>query len=86
MYGVIYLIHFPDDQDPKLQSLELYLTYEEAEQRTRDIASEFNGEYGEDFTQHATKKKPVAVMYNGEVTGYAFIQKVGSLAETEARS
>lgn len=86
MYGVIYLIHFPDNQDPEMQSLELYPTYEKAEQRTREIVSEFNEEYGEDFTQHATEKKPVAVMYNGEVTGYAFIQMVSNLAETKARS
>lgn len=85
MYGVIYLIHFPDNQDPEMQSLELYPTYEEAEQRSREIVSEFINEYGEDYTEYASEDEPVAIMYNGEVTGYAFVQKVSNLAETEAR-
>ncbi len=83
MYGVIYLIQFPDEQDPEIQSLELYPTYEEAEQRSREIVSEFINEYGEDQIEYATVDDPVTVMYNGEVTGYAFIEKVSNLADAE---
>ena len=84
MYGVIYLIQFPDDQDPEMQSLELYPTYEDAEKRTREIVSEFIDEYGEDDIEYATEDDPVTVMYNGEVTGFAFIERVSNLAEVEA--
>ena len=81
MYGVIYLIQYPDDQDPVMQSLELYPTYEAAEQRTREIVTEFIDEYGEDIIEYATERKPAAVACNGEVTGFAFIEKVRNSAE-----
>ena len=71
MYGVIYLIQFPDDQDPEMKSLELYPTYEEAEQRSREIVLEFIEEYGEGQIEYATEDNPVTVMYNGEVTGFS---------------
>lgn len=77
MYGVIYLIQFPDDQDLAMQSLE------EAEQRVREIVTEFIDEYGEDDIEYGTESNPVTIMYNGEVTGYAFIEKVSNHAETE---
>lgn len=83
MYGVIYLIQFPDDQDPAMQSLEVYAAYEEAEQRVHEIVTEFIDEYGEDDIEYGTESKPVTIMYNGEVTGYAFIEKISNLAETE---
>lgn len=84
MYGVIYLILFPEYEDPEMQSLELYPTYEEAEQRTREIVKESIEEYGEDDIEYATEKKHVAIMYNGEVTGFAYIEKVSNLADAEA--
>ena len=83
MYGVIYLIQFSDNQDPEMQSLELYSTYEEAEQRTHEIVTDFIDEYGEDDIEYGTESNPVTIMYNGEVTGYAFIEKVSNHAETE---
>lgn len=78
MYGVIYLIQFPENQNPEMQSLALYPTYEEAEQRTKEIVEEFIDDYGEDFIEYGTADNPVTVMYNGEVTGYVFIEKVSN--------
>ena len=34
---------------------------------------------GEDYIEHATKKNPVAVMGNGDVTGYVYIVKTHAL-------
>ena len=76
MYGVIYLIQYPEEQNPEMRSLELYPTYEKAEQRVRELVTEFINEYGEDYIEYGTDKKPLTIMYNGEVTGYAFVQKV----------
>ena len=76
MYGVVNIIQFPNMQDPEMLSLELFSTFEEAEKRTRDIAAQFIEEYGEDIIEYATVSNPVAVMFNGEVTAYAYIVKV----------
>lgn len=75
-YGVIYILNFPEQEDPKLVSLEMFGSYEEAQKRSQEIVEEFIEDYGEDFIQYATENEPVAIMYNGDVTGYAFIQKV----------
>lgn len=75
MYGVIYLLKFPDEEDPSLESLELFDTFEEAEKRTREIVAQFLEEYGDDYSKFATEKNPDAIMSNGEVVGYAFIRK-----------
>ena len=80
MYGVIYIICFPHKEDPKMQSLELFNSYDEAEKRTQEIIKEFIEEYGEDLTVYATPQKPVAIMFNGEVTAYAYIKKVSNNA------
>ena len=40
---------------------------------------EFIDDYGEDYIEHATKKNPVAVMGNGDVTGYVYIVKTHAL-------
>ncbi len=76
MYGVINMILFPDKHDPQLLSLELFPSFDEAKKRTRVIIEEFIDEYGEDYINNATEEKPIAIMYNGEVTAYAYIQKV----------
>lgn len=35
--------------------------------------------FPEDYIEHATKKNPVAVMGNGDVTGYVYIVKTHAL-------
>ena len=69
-----------------MQLLALYHTYEEAEQRIKEIVEEFIDEYDEEFVEYGTADNPVTVMYNGEVTGYVFIEKVSNPAETEIQS
>lgn len=76
MYGVIYMLQFPYPNDPKMQSLELFDTFDEAKDRTEELADVFIEEYGEEYIEHATVRRPVAIMSNGETIGYAFIQKV----------
>ena len=76
MYGVIYINDFPDEQNLNLVSLELFSTFEEAKKRTYEIADEFSEEYGIDDIEYATEENPVTIMFNGEITGYAYIQKV----------
>ena len=76
MYGVINIIKFPDFEDPRMLSLELFPTFDEAEKRTREIVEKFIEEYGEDYVEYATEKRPVAIMFNGDVIAYAFIEKV----------
>ena len=76
MYGVINIIKFPDFEDPRMLSLELFPTFVEAEKRTREIVEKFIEEYGEDYVEYATEKRPVAIMFNGDVIAYAFIEKV----------
>jgi len=78
MYGVIYIICFPHEQDPRMESLELFNSYDEAEKRTQEIIKEFIEIYDEDFTKYATPKDPVAIMFNGEVTAYAYIKEVSN--------
>ena len=80
MYGVIYIICFPHKEDPKMRSLELFNSYDEAEKRTQRIINEFIETYGEDSIEYATPEDPVAIMFNGEVTAYAYIEKVSNNA------
>lgn len=47
--------------------------------RSEEIIKEFIDDYGEDYIEHATKKNPVAVMGNGDVTGYVYIVKTHAL-------
>ena len=87
MYGVIYLMYCTGSQDLNVQSLELYPTYEKAEQRTREIVEEFIDDFGEDFIEYGTADYPVTVMENGgEVISYVFIEKVSDTAKTEMQS
>ena len=76
MYAVAYLIHFPDEEDPRMESIQLYPSFEQAEIRTRELIDDFVELYGEDMIEYATKESPVAVMYNGDVTAYAYIKEV----------
>ena len=76
MIGVVNLIVFPNSEDPKLRSLEIFNSFSEAKQRSEEIIEEFIEDYGEDWIEHATKEEPTAIMFNGEVTAYAYIIEV----------
>lgn len=76
MFAVAYLIHFPEEEDPRMESIQLYPSFDEAEKRTKELIDEFISDYGEDMIEYATKESPVAVMYNGDVTAYAYIKEV----------
>lgn len=78
MYGVSYIIQIPYEEEPRMKSLEIFKSYEEAEKRTKEIMGDFFEEYGEDesCTEYASRSKPTAVMSNGDVTGYIFIKEV----------
>ena len=56
-------------------SLELFSSFAKAKERSEEIIKEFIDDYGEDYIEHATKKNPVAVMGNGDVTGYVYIEE-----------
>ena len=75
IYGVVNMILFPEDEDPEMLSLELFSSFAKAKERSEEIIKEFIDDYGE----HATKKNPVAVMGNGDVTGYVYIVKTHAL-------
>ena len=75
IYGVVNMILFPEDEDPEMLSLELFSSFAKA----KEIIKEFIDDYGEDYIEHATKKNPVAVMGNGDVTGYVYIVKTHAL-------
>ena len=79
MYGVINIMMFPYNEDPEMQSLELFSSFDKARERSEEIIKEFVDDYGEDYIEHATKKNPVAVMGNGDVTGYIYIVKTHAL-------
>ena len=65
IYGVVNMILFP--------------SFAKAKERSEEIIKEFIDDYGEDYIEHATKKNPVAVMGNGDVTGYVYIVKTHAL-------
>ena len=71
IYGVVNMILFPEDEDPEMLSLELFSSFAKAKERSEEIIKE--------FIEHATKKNPVAVMGNGDVTGYVYIVKTHAL-------
>lgn len=73
IYGVVNIMLLPDREEPKLVSMQLYYSFEEAMDRSEEIIEEFIDDYGEDYIEHATRKRPVAIMDNGEVTGYVYI-------------
>lgn len=73
IYGVINIMSVPYDEKPEMESLELFTSFDKAVERSEEIIKEFIDEYGEDYIQHATKKKPVAIMGNGDLTGYVYI-------------
>lgn len=76
MYGVINMRMYPDREDPKLISLELFGSFAEAVERSEELMVQFREDYGEEYFEHAAERKPVAIMFNGEVTEYAYIAKV----------
>ena len=75
IYGVVNMILFPEDEDPEMLSLELFSSFAKAKERSEEIIKEFI----DDYIEHATKKNPVAVMGNGDVTGYVYIVKTHAL-------
>lgn len=76
MYGVVELIRIPCEEDPELLCLTLFDSFEKALKKTEAIIEKFIEDYGEDVIEKATKEAPVAIMFNGEVTAYAFIVEV----------
>ena len=78
MFGVAYLIQFPDGHEPRMESLELFNSFDDAEIRTREIIFKFIEEYGDDVIEYASKEDPVAIMYNGDVTAYVYIKEVNN--------
>lgn len=76
MYGVVNMRLYPHEQDPRLISLELFGSFAEAVERSEELMVQFREDYGEEYFEHATERKPVAIMFNGEVTEYAYIAKV----------
>jgi len=76
MYGLVNVICFPCDEDPQMLSLTLFNSFEEALKNTEIIIEKFIEDYGEDIIEKATQEKPVTIMFNGEVTAYAYIVEV----------
>ena len=74
IYGVVNMILFPE-----MLSLDLFSSFSKAKESSEVLIKEFIDDYGEDYIEHATKKNPVAVMGNGDVTGYVYIVKTHAL-------
>ena len=73
MYGVINIMMFPCSEDPEMESLELFPSFDKARERSEEIIKEFVDDYGEDYIEHTTKENSVAIMSNGDVTGFVYI-------------
>jgi len=80
LYGVVYILKFPCDPDPMMESLTIFSSLDKALERCEEVIDEFINDYDEDYIEHATKDKPVAIMFNGEVYGYAYIVEVSNMA------
>ena len=65
----------PFNEEPEMLSLELFPSFKKAMERSEQIIEEFVNDYGEDYIKRATKENPVAIMGNGDVTGYVYIVK-----------
>ena len=78
MYGICYIIQYPCDNGPEIQSIESFESFKKAVDRSKEIMNEFFEDYGEDEfgTEYPDKNNPKAVMSNGEVTGYVFIKEI----------
>ena len=76
MYGIVVILDYPFDADPEMMSLTLCDSFEEALKKTEIIIEKFIEDFGEDTIEKATKENPVTVMYNGDITEYAFIVEV----------
>lgn len=72
-FGVVYIINWPERDDPKMISLEICTSFDAAKIRTEELIQEFEEEYGLDYFEHATEERPMAVMFNGNVTGWVYI-------------
>ena len=57
-------------------SLTLCNSFDEALKKTEIIIEKFIEDYGKDVIEKATKESSVAIMFNGEVTAYAYITEV----------
>lgn len=76
MFSVVELMMFPISQKPDLCKVELYRTYDEALNRANSLLREFLEEFGEDYSEKASAKKPLATASNGEVDWWAYIKEV----------
>ena len=72
MYGVIYLTKI-QDFDPEFESLEMFSTFDEAQEKAKNTIEKFIEEYGGETDGFPTKENPVATAYNDDVTGYVYI-------------
>lgn len=73
IYGVINFMTISCNEEPEMLSLELFSTFEKAVERSEEIIKEFVDDYGEDYIEHATKERPIAIMGNDDMTGYVYI-------------
>ena len=73
IYGVINIMTMPFNEEPETVSLELFPSFEKAMERSEQIIEEFVNDYGEEYIKYPTKDNPVAIMENGDVTGYVYI-------------
>ncbi|EID86347.1 hypothetical protein MSI_06980 [Treponema sp. JC4] len=76
MFGLAKLIEYPDVQDPTMQGIELFDTFQEAQSRSEELINDFNENYGEDYSESASEKNPVAIASNGEVTWRGYIVEI----------
>ena len=56
-----------------MESLELFSSFDEAVEKSEEIIKEFEEEYGIDYVEYATRENSVAIISNGEVSGYVYI-------------
>ncbi|MCQ2521414.1 MAG: hypothetical protein MJ105_03455 [Lachnospiraceae bacterium] len=76
MYSVVNIVNYPGAEDPEMLSVEIYDSFADAHKRSEEIIEIFLEDFGEDYIEHATQKKPLAIMFNGDVTEYAYIVEI----------
>ena len=76
MYCLIEQVLYPYKEKPKLLSVELYETFEDAQNRSEVLMQSFIEEYGSEYVNHAKIPKPIASADNDDVSWWCYIELI----------
>ena len=80
MIVLVSFMEIPDCQDYVIEGAELFERFEDAKLRSDELIANFIEEYGDDYSEMATEKEPMAYAGNGDVTRRIYIREIKEIS------